>query len=269
MKPSRILIWSFFTLTVLIFLAPFIVLLLSSFAFSWRWPDLLPQSYSLRAWEVIIREPQIISALKTTMLIGGMVVLLNLMIAFPAAKALAYYEFKGKSVIEGLLLMPILVPALAVAMGIHLTMLRLGWANMWWGVVLVHLIPTLPYSLRILRSGYDRLGMHWTEQARSLGVYPWRVFWTVSIPFLLPSIRSLILLVFVISLSQYALTLIIGGGLVVTLPIIYYPFMTSVDTAVMASFSILFAIIPILFLLMMEAIIRLVIPGKHRIFKGE
>jgi putative spermidine/putrescine transport system permease protein len=260
---------SFFIVSLLIFLTPILILIMSSFAFSWRWPDLLPQSYSLRAWQVLLREPNMLPAMWMTMLIGGMVVLLNLLLALPAAKALAHYEFKGKSIIEGLLLLPILVPALAVAMGIHLSMIRLGWANIWWGVVLVHLIPTLPYSLRILRSGFDRLGTRWTDQARSLGVSPWRVFWTISVPFLLPSIRSMIILTFVISLSQYVLTFLIGGGSVVTLPLIYYPFLSSMDTAAMASFSLVFAMMPIVFLIITEAIIRLLIPGKQRLLRGD
>lgn len=261
--------WPFFIATILIFLVPLLFLVMSSFAFSWRWPDLLPQSYSLRAWQALMSEPNMLPAMWMTMLIGGMVVLLNLLLAMPAAKALAYYEFKWKSMIEGLLLLPILLPVLVIAMGIHLTMIRLGWANIWWGVVLVHLIPTLPYSLRILRSGYDRLGTHWTDQASSLGVSPWRVFWTITVPFLLPSIRSVIILTFVISLSQYVLTFLIGGGSVVTLSLIYYPFLSSVDTAVMASFSLVFAMMPIVFLIITEAIIRILIPGRKRMLRGD
>jgi putative spermidine/putrescine transport system permease protein len=90
------------------------------------------------------------------------------------------------------------------------------------------------------------------------------VFRTISLPLLLPSIRSTVLLVFVISLSQYMLTALIGGGNVVTLAMIYYPFLSSVNEAVIASFSILFGILPILFLLMVEGFIRLLIPSSKR-----
>lgn len=259
----------FLAMFSLIFLIPFIFLLLSSFAYSWRWPDILPQSYSMRSWQILMQEPQLFSSLGITIVIGATVALLNLILALPAAKALSHYQFWGKSAIEGFLMLPILVPALAVAMGIHLTMIRLGLADMWVGVILVHLIPTLPYSLRILRSGYDRLGTKWADQARSLGVYPGRVFWTISLPFLLPSVRSVVLLAFVISISQYVLTLLIGGGNVVTLALIYFPFLTSVDRSVMAAFSVLFALLPLLFLGIVECTIRLLLPGKLHHIKGD
>jgi putative spermidine/putrescine transport system permease protein len=258
-------VWLVFSLIFLI--GPLVFLILKSIAFSWSWPELIPTSYSLRGWNVLVQEPRIWYAIGMTLMIGGVVVLLNLLFALPAGKALAHYSFQGKSFVEAILFMPILIPTLAVAMGIHLTMIKIGLADRWWGVVLVHLIPTLPYSIRILRSGYERLGTRMGDQARSLGVSPWMVFRTISLPLLLPSIRSAILLVFVISLSQYMLTALIGGGNVLTLAMIYYPFLSSVDEAAIASFSILFAILPILFLLVGEGCIRLFIPRKLRTIK--
>lgn len=259
---------------VVFFVLPLLFLILQSFAFGWRWPDIFPTDFSLRGWQVLAREPQLFSALGVTMLIGFSVVILNLLLAIPAGKALAQYHFKGKAWIESLLFLPILIPALAVAMGIHFTMIKLGLANVWWGVVLVHLIPTLPYSVRIMRSGYERMGTQWIEQAISLGVSRWRVFWTVSVPFLLPSLRSAVVLAFVISLSQYVLTIMIGGGNVITWAVIYYPFLRSVDDAVIASFSLLFALLPLLFIALFEGCVCLLVTGrKHfkflRVMKGE
>lgn len=246
----------------ILLLSPLLFILIQSFAFSWPWPQILPKSLSIRGWEVLLKETKIVTALWSTMLIGGMVVILNLVIALPAAKVLAQDNFKGKALVETFLLMPILIPALGLAMGLHLTMVKLGLANQWIGVVLIHLIPTIPYSIRILRAGYMNLGVKWEEQARSLGVRPGQIFMTIYLPLLLPSLRSACILAFVISLSQYVLTALIGGGNVVTLAMIYYPYFTSVDRAVIAAFSLLFAIIPIFFLIIIEVFITLLIPGK-------
>lgn len=250
---------------LVIFLFPVFLLLIQSMAFSWRWGTIFPPSFDWRGWQVLAQEPRLMEAICTTLWIGAVVVFLNLLIAFPAGKALAHHSFKGKSTIETLLFMPILVPSLAIAMGVHMTMIRIGLADYWFGVVGVHLIPTVPYSIRILRAGYERLGVKWLEQAQSLGASEWTVFRTVTLPQLLPSIRATIFLVFVISLSQYILTAIIGGGHVVTLSMIYFPYFYSVDSSVIASFSLLFAIIPILFLAVIEVLIRLLIPYQRRI----
>jgi putative spermidine/putrescine transport system permease protein len=260
MSAERIIKWITLLFFLAIFVVPLMFLFVQSFAFGWRWPDLFPPRFDLRGWEVLFRDPHLVPALWTTALVGGVVVLLNLVLAMPAGKALAHFTFPGKAFLESILLMPILIPSLAVAMGIHFTMIKMGLAGTWWGVVFVHLIPTLPYSVRIFRAGFERMGRQWAEQAKSLGATNWMIFRMISIPFLLPSIRGAIILSFVISLSQYLLTMLIGGGSVVTLAMIYYPYIYSGDYAVVASFSMIFALFPLCFLALSELALRLISP---------
>ncbi|WP_245680476.1 ABC transporter permease [Bacillus marinisedimentorum] len=240
----------------LVFVAPFLLLLIKSISFGWAWPQWKPDKIDFRAWHIIFTDPDIVDSIKTTIIIGTAVVVLNFLLAIPAAGALSRYNFKGKTFIESVLLMPILIPVLAIAMGMHLTMIRLGLADRMAGVILIHLLPTLPYAIRMLKAGFDRLSIEWNEQAATLGAQKGAAFWTVTFPLLLPSIRSTALLVFVISLSQYVLTAIIGGGQVTTLPMIYYPYFNSADEAVIAGFSAVFALLPILFLTIFEGAIQ-------------
>ncbi|WNF36242.1 ABC transporter permease subunit [Bacillaceae bacterium IKA-2] len=244
---------------IAVFSVPIILLSLKSLAVGWSWGELLPSDFSLRGWSVVLNDPKIVAAISVTYKIAIAVILLNLLIAIPTGRALAFYSFKGKGVIETILFMPILIPALAIAMGIHLTMIKLGLADQWLGVVLVHLIPTVPYSIRILRSGFERVGMKWEEQSFTLGGTTLSTFWLVMFPLLLPSLRAAIYLTYVISLSQYVLTALIGGGNVVTLAMLYYPYFSSVDDMVIASFSLMFALLPLLFIVMVELVIRVTI----------
>ncbi|MFC4736390.1 ABC transporter permease [Bacillus daqingensis] len=240
-------------LLLLLFVAPVLFLFVRSIAFGWRFPDIVPSAFSMRGWEAVWSDPQLIQALGSTMAIGTAVVLLNYLLALPAAYALSHYEPRGKAVMETIIMLPIFVPVLAVAMGLHLFMIRIGAADSWIGVVLIHMLPTLPYAVRILKSGFDRLQTDWMWQGRTLGMSPVRTFFSLMLPMMLPSLRSCGILVFVISLSQYVLTAIIGGGRVTTLPILYFPFFSSADEAVTAAFTMLFAILPIAFLLLLEA----------------
>ncbi|MDP4552724.1 ABC transporter permease subunit [Alkalihalobacillus macyae] len=252
-------------LFILLFILPFLTIIMKSFSIGWRWPDLLPDSYGFEGWKVIFRDPSLIESIFTTIKIALMVVGLNLLLAIPAARALSFYTFHGKSLIEAFLLSPILIPGILLAMGLQFTLIRFGLADRMAGVVLVHLIPTLPYAIRIMRAGYERLGNGLREQAIVLGAGPLIRFLTVSLPLLLPSIRSVMLLTFVISLGQYALTAIIGGGTVVTLPLLYYPYFSGSNEAVIAGFSIIFALLPLLFIGVAEIFLRLVIRAVNRV----
>ncbi|MTH54469.1 ABC transporter permease subunit [Bacillus mangrovi] len=226
--------------------------------------SLLQAEWTWRAWQVLFEDPLLVQSIQTSAGIGISVVLLNFFIGIPAARQLAFKSFKGKVLIETVLLAPILIPSLLIAMGLHITLIRLGLANEWSGVILIQLLPTLPYTIKMLRSGYERMGQSFELQAETLGASGWHIFRSIHVPLLLSSLRASAFLVFVISLGQYALTSLIGGGTVLTLALVYFPYFEQADTAVMAAFSFLFALIPLGAWLLFELLFRLTAVYKGR-----
>lgn len=249
--------WVILFIAGLIFVAPIIYVFVKSFTYGWIWPDIVPTNWGVRGWKVVLQDPILFHSIFYTLWIAVIVVVLNMIIAIPAARTLSYYAFKGKTVIETILLMPLLMPILAVAMGIHFTMIRFGLADQVIGVIVIHLLPTLPYSLLILRASFDKIGRKWEEQALTLGCSPMRSFWSVTLPMLLPGLRSASIVSFVISISQYVLTAIIGGGTVTTLSMLYFPYFGTTDEAILSSFTVLFALLPLLFIVVVEGLVKL------------
>ncbi|MGD7046502.1 ABC transporter permease [Jeotgalibacillus proteolyticus] len=236
----------FYIFSSLFFLLPALMLAVKSFTPVWKWGEPLSFEWTLRGWEVFLMDPRIYEALFVSTLIALAVTFLNLLVGFLAGKALSHSVFKGKGLLETLLLLPLFIPTMAAALGLHITMIRLGLANQWLGVVIVHLVPTIPYTIKVMKAGYDRIGSGMIQQAKVLGGSPFHVFRSVELPLLMPSVRSAVFLTVTISMSQYVLTAVIGGGNVITLPIIYYPFLQSVNDTVMAAFSIAFAMLPVI-----------------------
>ncbi|MDR0137025.1 ABC transporter permease subunit [Metabacillus idriensis] len=251
-------------MTLGLFLLPVVFVLFKSAAVSWKWGNVLPDGFSMRSYMTLFQEPKLFEAVIQSAEIALWVIGLNLLIGTPAAKVLAHQSFRGKAAIETLLLTPIIVPALTIALGLHIVFIRAGLAGSMAGVVLIHMLPTLPYTIKVMRSGFERIGVKWEEQAKTLGAGNLSIFYLIFLPQLLPSIRSVIFLACTISLSQYLLTALIGGGLVVTLASLFFPYFSSADDAVIASFSVLFALIPILIWLLFEGFIRLVTPYQKR-----
>jgi putative spermidine/putrescine transport system permease protein len=127
-------------------------------------------------------------------------------------------------------------------MGIHLTFIRLGLADTVLGVFLVHLVPTVPYAAIILASVFaDRDGAL-EEAARTLGAGPWRAFLHVTLPQVAPGVAVAALFAFLISWSQYILTLLIGGGNVVTLPMLLFSAASGNDPVISSALALAFAL---------------------------
>ncbi len=207
---------------------PLIPLAIWSVAHGWRFPDILPQELSLRAWRYTLSPTAGVTAsLALTTGIALVTTMLAMLIGIPAGRALGLHQFRGKGLIELILLAPAIVPGIAVVMGLHGLFLTLGLAGTIQGVILAHLIPALPYMIFVMAGVFSTYDTAHEDQARSLGASRAQVFRHVTLPAILPGIVTGALFTFLISWSQYILTLAIGGGRVETLPLVLFTFASS------------------------------------------
>lgn len=231
------------TVFLLIFMAiPFVPLVLSSFSAGWTWPEVFPRDMSIRAWNYILSASSGTgTAVGTSLIIALTATCINLFLAVPAADVLARSEFPGKRVIEGLLYAPIIIPPFIAVMGLHTTFIRLGMTESIVGVIFVHLVPTLPYMIRALSVSFSTLGCQWEDQGRMLGAGAMQRFLHIVWPHILPGVIAGSSLSILISLSQYLITFLVGGGQVLTLPLILFPFINGGDPAIGSAYTIVFA----------------------------
>jgi putative spermidine/putrescine transport system permease protein len=242
--------WAALILLMVWLVAPMIPLFIWSVSFRWFFPDILPSQLSSRAWEYVFSPTSgTLRALWDTTVIAAAVTVISILVGVPAGRALGMHQFRGKRLVELLMLAPTIVPGLAVILGIHVVFIRMGLADTLLGVVLVHLIPTLPYMVLVMAGVFANYQPEFEEQARSLGADPVRTLWYVMIPAILPGVIVGGLFVFLISWSQYILTLLIGGGQVLTLPMLLFNFASSGDNAMTGALSVVFVLPGILIML--------------------
>ncbi|MGF1473801.1 MAG: ABC transporter permease [Rubrobacteraceae bacterium] len=226
---------------------PFLPLFLWTFAGRWSFPDLLPSRWSLRG-VLYLLEPggQVLGATANSLLIGGAVAVASVAVGLPAGMAIGGYEWRFKGVVIFFILLPILVPPLASTMGLHVTFIRLGLADTALGVFLVHLVPTVPYTAIILTSVFAERTGDLEEAARTLGASPWQTFRYVTLPEVTPGVAVAGLFAFLISWGQYILTVLIGGGKVVTLPMLLFSAASGNDPVITSALALVFAVPAIL-----------------------
>jgi len=231
-------------------LLPIVPLLTWSVSHSWFFPQILPSELSGRAW-AYIGSPlsKVLSASANSLLIAGLVTVTAAVLGVPAGRALGLQRFRAKAILEFLILAPIIVPGLAVIMGIHVLFIKLRLVDTLFGVALVHLLPSLPYMIVVMSGVFANYNVDFEQQAFSLGAGKLRVFVHVTLPAILPGIVTGSLFVFLISWSQYILTVLIGGGRVITLPVLLFAFAAAGDNAVTAALCIVFLAPAVLILL--------------------
>ncbi|KRQ87455.1 putative 2-aminoethylphosphonate transport system permease protein PhnV [Caloramator mitchellensis] len=242
---------------VFILLFPLLIIFLWSFASTWSWPNLFPEGISTRGFVSIISKGNgSLEALINSIAISFCVTIIALIISIMAARALGLYEFKGKWIIKLAMFAPIIVPITPVGMGIHYIFIKLGIANTLLGIIIAHLIPTLPYGIRIITDIIEIVGDKFENQGKVLGASKVKVFINITLPMIMPGIITAGSLIFIVSFSQYFLTFIIGGGVISTFPIIMFPFIQNGDRVIASSYSIVFVVTAIIILLILENAVK-------------
>lgn len=181
------------------------LILLWSFAASWFYPDLLPNSVTSRAWESLSWKPfenSLVIGLSSSLLIYAIVVLL--LEVFPST----HFNW---------LIIPILIPALPLVVAQHqlLTVFDIGPSG--FSVFWAHLIFVFPYVFLLMVQAYRQLDEQHLLVGRTLGLSQWSVLFKIKLPLLVKPSMAAVALGFTVSLAQYLPTQFIGGGRIETL----------------------------------------------------
>ncbi|MEX2487507.1 MAG: ABC transporter permease subunit [Nitriliruptoraceae bacterium] len=258
-QPSRR--WSLGAAVVVALLVlPFVPLLITSLGHAYFFPQLLPETWSARAWSrVLAADAATWPALRMSVAVALAVTAVSMAVAVPAGRVLATRRFPGRAGVELLLFAPTLVPAVAIGIGLHAVFVRLGLDGGVSGVVLAQLVPAAPYVILLVASVFANADLELEQQARSLGASWWRVQWHVTLPLVAPGLTVAALFGFLVSWGQYTLTLVIGGGRVVTLPILLFSVASGGDSSVTAA-TALFHATPAALALLLSAV---VLGGRH------
>ena len=237
-------------------------LLLWSFATPWRFPDALPPALTLDTW--VRQSAQLQGPAWSTLTIGLASTLGALVLTLaclenetrrPAGRGspgsaggLTGAAGAGRSApsVLWLLYLPLLVPQVAFLFGLQVLLVRAGLDGRWAAVVWAHQVFVLPYLFLSLADPWRSFDARYARAAASLGASPWRVFWRVKLPILLPPTLIACAVAFAVSVGQYLPTLFAGAGRVVTLTTEAVTLSSGADRRVIGVWAVLQALLPML-----------------------
>jgi molybdate transport system permease protein len=177
-------------------------------------------------------EPLLVS-LKTV----AVTTVLTFFLGIAAARWMAHYNGKFKSLIDGLFILPMVLPPTVVGYGLLLLFGvngPLGKALMaigekvvfsWEATVIAATVMAFPIMYMTAKGAFEQVEPNIEAAARTLGAGEWRVFWTVTLPLAKAGIIAATVLAFARSLGEFGATLMLAGniaGKTQTIPIAIY-----------------------------------------------
>ena len=132
--------------------------------------------------------------------------LLCILIGYPAAWILSNKEYNRSAVTIVLFIMPMWINALmrtlATAELFNVLGIHLGKGTLLYGMVYDY----LPFMIYPIYNVLDKMDKSYAEAAQDLGATPWKVFWKVSVPLSMPGVASGVLIVFMPTVSTFAIS---------------------------------------------------------------
>lgn len=184
-----------------------------------------PSGYTLHWYRNAWENKAFLDGLIFSLQVAGLSALISVSLGILAALGLVRFRFRGATLVNTLLLSPLLIPGIIIGVSVYLFyiqaehLLDTDIVGTYGGLVLAHVCLTIPWTVRLVSA--SMVGMDGTieEAARNLGAHPATVFWRITLPILRPAIVAATLFSFIISFENLELSLSLVGPGNTTLPI--------------------------------------------------
>jgi thiamine transport system permease protein len=184
--------------------------------------------------------------------------LLTLIIGLPGAYLFARYDFRGKSLLRALTVIPFVIPTVVVAAAFYALLGPSGWVNLAamqlfgleaapihftntiYAILLAHVFYNTTIILRLVGDFWSHIDPRMDQAARILGANRITTFYRITLPILGPAITAAALLVFIFNFTSFGVILILGGPKFATLEVeIYYQTISLFNLPLAAVLSII------------------------------
>lgn len=178
--------------------------------------------------------------LRLSLWVSGWAVVASLPAGIAVAWVLARLRFPGKILLDGLVHLPLVLPPVVIGYTLLVVMgrngpvgsllertLGLSFSFNWKGAALASAVMAFPLLVRAVRLSIEAVDQGLEAAARTLGACPVRVFFTVTLPLILPGVLAGVILSFARSLSEFGATITFVSnipGQTRTLPLALYTF---------------------------------------------
>lgn len=260
MKRSRIGLWIYAFFVALWLIAPTLIVVPLSFT---NRPSLTfpPPGWSTQWYANFFSSTAWVNSLLSSIQVGVLVAIVATTAATMAALALTRITFRGKSLVYGAMLAPMIVPPVIIAIGVYAIFLVQGLTGTLLGFVAAHSVLALPFALIPILASLQGFDQRLESAAQICGASRFAAFRQVTLPLILPGVASGALFAFVTSFDEVVISLFIQSPYLQTLPVRMYASITRDTDPTIAAAATMILILTTL----LVAIATLTVARRNRV----
>ena len=205
------------SLVALFLIAPIAIIVPMSFstAISFEFP---PPGYGLGYYVRYFQSDAWIAATANSFIIALGAMILTMLVALPASFGYVRYRFRGKSAMNLIVMLPMIVPGVVSALGYYGFLSRIHLVGSRAGMIMAHSVLSIPVAFLVISAALKGFDRNLERAAYSAGAGPLRTFLWVTLPVLRPGILVGALFAFLHSFNEAVVAIFISGRDAETLP---------------------------------------------------
>jgi spermidine/putrescine transport system permease protein len=169
------------------------------------------RGFTTQAYQDFAANPELRASVITSAKIAAVVSLLAVVLGVLAAIVLVRRRVVGRGATSALLLSPLVVPYIALAIGLLVFFNEVSMPLGFPTLVMGHVVLAIPYTILILVPRLERLDVRLEEAARDLGAGALQTFRLITLPLLLPALVSAYIVAFVLSFDEIVVASFVNG----------------------------------------------------------
>ena len=242
--------------TLVFIVAPLLVVVVLSFSEA-NLAIFPPVGFTTSWYEGVIANDEFQHAFVVSVVLALAATVASFVLGVPAAYALNRWPVPGARAIEAMLLSPFILPILITGLALLQFMAAMRMRDAAVNLFVGHVLVTLPYLIRTVTASLKQVDRTLEEAALTLGAPPWKVFWRVTVPQIVPGIAAGCLFAFMVSFDDFPISFWLADAETVPLPIFLHNSMTKVFDPSIPAMSSLMILTGILAVIGLEKLVGL------------
>ena len=214
------------------------------------YPPKLVFSPTLAAYrDVLFGSSSILPNLWSSFVISVGTTIVTIVLAVPAAYALARVRMRGKRLAGFYVLATQMLPPVGIIIPYFLVLRNIGWIDTYQGMILIYLSFSLPFAIWLMVSYFEEIPLEMEEAAYLDGASRMRALWRIVIPQVQGGIAVTVVFVFLNAWNEFLFAVVLSGNTVRPVTIAMFNFVSVEQTlwAKLAAVSVL-AMLPVIVL---------------------
>ncbi len=237
----KIFLYVFMALMAVFILGPLFWLGIHAFVTNWTYPNLYPDGWTLHWWTRVFDDSALETAIRNSLIISPIVVVVSMLICLPAAYAAGRMNYPGRKIFLIGMFAANSFPKIGLFASIATLYYALNLIGTFVGVVIIQLLGTIIYMTWIPAAAFAAVPRNLEEAARDAGASKFRVFRTITLRLAMPGILVAVVMSFLASFDEAQGSYLVGAPQIFTMPTEMYSLVQNYPIQVAAVFSLLLA----------------------------